>query len=473
MENELNTQKGIRTRFAPSPTGYLHIGGARTALFNWLFARHSGGVFVLRIEDTDQTRSSDELSGAILDSMEWLGMDWDEGPFYQSQRLEIYRQAAERLLAEGRAYYCECAPDVLEEKRARAISGGRNPVYDGTCREKNLKAGKNTVIRLRSSASTIRFEDIVKGPVEIENAEPDDFIIVRSDGYPTYNFAVVVDDSLMGITHVLRGDDHVNNTPRQINIYNALGFELPRFGHMPMILGEDKARLSKRHGAVAVTAYRDMGYLPEAMINYLVRLGWSHGDQEIFSREELIEYFTPDTIGRASAVFNPEKLLWLNYHYIKQSPASRLLGMMMPFWEGQGVPVQDESLALSVVEDLKSRSKTLREIAESSAFYFTEDVQYDPEAAGKYLTGEMASHLAGIAERLLALEDYSREAIDALLRGFCDDRGIKLKLISQPLRIALTGRTASPGLDQVISTLGKERVIHRIQKAVGFIRGNA
>ncbi len=473
MENELSTQKGIRTRFAPSPTGYLHIGGARTALFNWLFARHSGGVFVLRIEDTDQVRSSEELSGAILDSMKWLGMDWDEGPYYQSQRLDIYRQAAERLVAEGRAYYCECAPEALEEKRTRAISGGRNPVYDGTCRDKNLKAGKNTVVRLRTSAATIRFDDMVKGPVEIENAEPDDFIIMRSDGYPTYNFAVVMDDSLMEITHVLRGDDHVNNTPRQINIYRALGFELPRFGHMPMILGEDKARLSKRHGAVAVTAYRDMGYLPEAMINYLVRLGWSHGDQEIFSREELIEYFTPDSIGKSSAVFNPEKLLWLNYHYIKQSPASRLLGMMRPIWEELGVPVKDESLALSVVEDLKSRSKTLREIAESSAFYFSEDVRYDPEAACKYLTGEMAPHLAEIAERLLAQEDYSREAIDALLRGFCDYKGIKLKLISQPLRIALTGRTASPGLDQVISTLGKERVIRRLQKAADFIRGNA
>lgn len=469
----MNTQKGIRTRFAPSPTGYLHIGGARTALFNWLFARHSGGVFVLRIEDTDQARSREELSGAILDSMKWLGMDWDEGPYYQSQRLEIYRQAAERLIAEDRAYYCECAPEELEEKRSRAIAEGRNPVYDGTCSEKNLKAGKNTVLRLRTSPGTIRFEDMVKGPVEIERAEADDFIIVRSDGYPTYNFAVVVDDSLMEITHVLRGDDHVNNTPRQINIYEALGYGLPRFGHVPMILGEDRARLSKRHGAVSVTAYRDMGYLPEAMINYLVRLGWSHGDQEIFSREELIEYFTPDTIGKSSAVFNPEKLLWLNYHYIKQSPSRRLLELVRPAWKELNVPVKDEAMALSVIEDMKTRSKTLREIAESSAFYFIEDVQYDPEAAAKYLTAETATHLSGIAERLLSQGEYSKEAIDALLRGYCEEKGMKLKLISQPLRVALTGKTASPGLDQVICTLGRERTVRRLRKAVDFIRGNA
>jgi len=469
----LSTQKGIRTRFAPSPTGYLHIGGARTALFNWLYARHSGGAFVLRIEDTDQQRSTEESTRAILDSMEWLGMDWDEGPFYQSQRLEIYRHAAEKLLAEGRAYYCECAPEALEEKRKRAISEGRNPVYDGTCREKNLKAGKNTVLRLRTSAGSIRFEDMVKGPVEIERAEADDFIIVRSDGYPTYNFAVVVDDSLMEITHVLRGDDHVNNTPRQISIYEALGYGLPRFGHVPMILGEDRARLSKRHGAVSVTAYRDMGYLPEAMINYLVRLGWSHGDQEIFSREELIEYFTPDTIGKSSAVFNPEKLLWLNYHYIKQSPSPRLLELARPFWTELKVPVEDELMALSVIEDMKTRSKTLREIAESSAFYFMEDVQYDPEAAGKFFTAETAPHLDGIAERLLSQGEYAKEAIDALLRGYCEEKGVKLKLISQPLRIALTGKTTSPGLDQVIRTLGRERAVRRLKKAVDFIRGNA
>jgi len=469
----LSTQKGIRTRFAPSPTGYLHIGGARTALFNWLYARHSGGAFVLRIEDTDQQRSTEESTRAILDSMEWLGMDWDEGPFYQSQRLEIYRHAAEKLLAEGRAYYCECVPEALEEKRKRAISEGRNPVYDGTCREKNLKAGKNTVLRLRTSAGSIRFEDMVKGPVEIERAEADDFIIVRSDGYPTYNFAVVVDDSLMEITHVLRGDDHVNNTPRQISIYEALGYGLPRFGHVPMILGEDRARLSKRHGAVSVTAYRDMGYLPEAMINYLVRLGWSHGDQEIFSREELIEYFTPDTIGKSSAVFNPEKLLWLNYHYIKQSPSPRLLELARPFWTELKVPVEDESMALSVIEDMKTRSKTLREIAESSAFYFMEDVHYDPEAAGKFFTAETAPHLDGIAERLRSQGEYAKEAIDALLRGYCEEKGVKLKLISQPLRLALTGKTASPGLDQVICTLGRERAVRRLRKAVDFIRGNA
>jgi glutamyl-tRNA synthetase len=465
-------QKTVRTRFAPSPTGYLHIGGARTALFNWLFARHYGGTFVLRIEDTDQARSTDESTRAILDSMEWLGLDWDEGPFYQSRRRDIYRVEAERLVSRGRAYHCDCAPEELEEKRKRAISEGRNPVYDGTCREKDLKPGPGTVIRLRAPAEMIRFDDIIKGPIEFDCAEPDDLIILRSDGYPTYNFAVVVDDSLMGITHVLRGDDHVNNTPRQIGIYRALGRELPIFGHVPMILGEDRARLSKRHGAVSVTAYRDMGYLPEAMVNYLVRLGWSHGDQEIFSVKELIEYFTPDTIGKSSAVFNPEKLLWLNYHYIRESPAPRLLEMLRPLWAAFGITAYDDAMAVSVVEDLKTRSKTLQEIAETGAFYFTEEVRYDPKAAG-LLSGDVAPYIAGFAETVRTLQDWSREAIDAALRGFADGKGIKLKLIAQPLRIALTGQTASPGLDQVMCTLGRERTVRRLKRAVEYIGRNS
>ncbi|MBN1532919.1 MAG: glutamate--tRNA ligase [Spirochaetes bacterium] len=472
MDGSSDTPAAVRTRFAPSPTGYLHIGGARTALFNWLFARHFGGTFVLRIEDTDQARSTDESTRAILDSMQWLGLDWDEGPCYQSRRRDIYRAEAERLVSLGRAYYCDCPPEELEEKRKRAVSEGRNPVYDGTCREKGLGPGPGRVIRLRAPSERIRFDDIVKGPIEFAQGEPDDLIILRSDGYPTYNFAVVVDDSLMGITHVIRGDDHVNNTPRQIGIYRALDRPLPLFGHVPMILGEDRSRLSKRHGAVSVTAYRDQGYLPEAMVNYLVRLGWSHGDQEIFSIGELIEYFTADSIGKSSAVFNQEKLLWLNYHYIREAAAPRLREMLRPFWEAGGMAAEDESLALSVVEDLKTRCKTLQEIAESSSFYFKGEVRYDPEAAG-LLTAGVAEDIAGFAEALLSLGDWSRGAIDAALRGFAEGRGIKLKMIAQPLRVALTGRTASPGLDQVMYTLGRERVVHRLGRAVDYIRGNS
>ncbi len=463
-------KKKIKTRFAPSPTGYLHIGGARTALFNWLFAKHSGGIFVLRIEDTDQARSTEESYKAILDSMKWLGLDWDEGPFLQSARFDIYLQNAKRLVAESRAYYCDCMPEELEEKRKRAVSEGRNPVYDGTCRKKNLTAGKNTVIRFKSSSqNTIRLNDLIKGLIDFEKTEQDDFIILRSDGYPTYNFAAVVDDSLMGITHVIRGDDHVNNTPRQISLYDALGYNKPAFAHVPMILGEDRSRLSKRHGAVSVTSYRDMGYLPEAMINYLVRLGWSHGDQEIFSREELIEYFTLDAAGKSSAVFNPEKLLWLNYHYIKQSENEQLLERVKPFWRNLGIELKDKGLALSVIEDLKARSKTLVELSDAGYFYFVDDVQYDTEAACNFLTGNMAHYLSAIADEFSLLVEYSKEAIDGFLRNFVLKHNIKLKLISQPLRVALTGRTAAPGLDQIMHTLGKDKVIKRLKNAVKYI----
>ena len=468
----MTEERKIKTRFAPSPTGYLHIGGARTALFNWLYARHFGGTFVLRIEDTDQARSTGESIKAILDSMKWLGLDWDEGTYYQSQRLDLYRQLAVKLVKEGCAYYCECSPEMLEEKRKAAMSEGKNPVYDGTCREKNLRAAENTVIRFRSPESGITtVNDLIKGSIDFQNTEPDDFIISRIDGYPTYNFAAVADDISMGITHVIRGDDHVNNTPKQINLYKALGYEHPCFAHVPMILGEDRSRLSKRHGAVSVTAYRDMGYLPEAMINYLVRLGWSHGDQEIYSREELVKYFNLDTVGKSSAVFNPEKLLWLNYHYIKESTSKRLFDEMKPFWRNLNLRIKDEAFAMLVIDDLKSGSKTLLEIAESGNFYFNDDIQYNAEAADQHLTGNIVSYLSTIAEKLPLLEPYSKEAINAFFKSFANENGISFKLISQPLRVALTGRTASPGLDQVMYTLGRERVIHRLEKAVKYIKG--
>lgn len=460
----------IRTRFAPSPTGYLHIGGARTALFNWLYARHMGGAFVLRIEDTDQQRSTDESTRAILDAMTWLGLDWDEGPFYQAQRVENHRAMVQKLLNEGKAYYCTCSPEELEEKRKIALAEGRKPKYDGTCRDKNLPKSANSVVRFRCPeiGSTV-VNDLIKGNIVFNNEELDDLIIERQDGYPTYNFAVVIDDADMNITHVIRGDDHVNNTPKQILLYEALGYAVPQFAHVPMILGSDKARLSKRHGATSVMAYKDMGYLPEALVNYLVRLGWSHGDQEIFSKDELIELFSLDAVGKSAAVFNPDKLLWLNQHYIKNYPVERLAEEMRPFWHRMGLVTPEETFARNIVCDLKERAKTLIELAEGSLFYFGDELIYEEEAARKFLTAEAGGHLEAIMSGLPDLTDYTKAGIETFLRDLSEKRNTKLKFIAQPLRVALTGKTVSPGIDDVMVTLGKERVLQRLQQAVQFI----
>jgi len=463
--------KQVRTRFAPSPTGYLHIGGARTALFSWLYARHHQGKFVLRIEDTDQLRSTEESTRAILDAMAWLGLNWDEGPFFQAERVDIHRAMIQKLVDEDKAYYCVCTPEELEEKRKRALAEGRKPKYDGTCREKKLPPSAGAVVRFRCpQTGTTIVDDLIKGKISFNNEELDDLIIQRSDGYPTYNFAVVVDDAQMEITHVIRGDDHVNNTPRQILLYEALGYDIPQFGHVPMILGADKARLSKRHGATSVMAYKDMGYLPEALVNYLVRLGWSHGDQEIFFLDELIALFDLNNIGKSAAVFNPEKLLWLNQHYIKTYPEDRLLDVLQPFWKQLGIEVPDPDYGRSIIRDLRARAKTLIDMAEAGAFYFTDEPTFDADAARKFLTPEIAGHLEAIAEALVALQDYSKEGIEVFLRKLAEERTIKLKTIAQPLRIALTGKTVSPGLDDVMLTLGKERVLSRINRAVEYIK---
>ncbi|HPX56840.1 MAG TPA: glutamate--tRNA ligase [Syntrophales bacterium] len=464
----------IRTRFAPSPTGYLHIGGARTALFNWLYARHMGGAFVLRIEDTDQQRSTDESTRAILDAMTWLGLDWDEGPFYQAQRVENHRAMVKKLLQEGKAYYCTCSPDELEEKRKIALAEGRKPKYDGTCRDKNLPKSANSVVRFRCPeiGSTV-VNDLIKGNIVFNNEELDDLIIERQDGYPTYNFAVVIDDAEMNITHVIRGDDHVNNTPKQILLYEALGYAVPRFAHVPMILGSDKARLSKRHGATSVMAYKDMGYLPEALVNYLVRLSWSHGDQEIFGVDELIELFSLDAVGKSAAVFNPDKLLWLNQHYIKNCPLERLAEEMLPFWHRMGLATPEETFARNIVGDLRERAKTLIELAEGSLFYFGDELIYEEEAARKFLTAEAGGHLEAIMSGLPDLTDYTKAGIETFLRDLSEKRNTKLKFIAQPLRVALTGKTVSPGIDDVMVTLGKEKVLQRLQQAVQFIGGQS
>jgi len=460
--------KKIRTRFAPSPTGYLHIGGARTALFNWLYSRHHNGQFILRIEDTDQQRSTDESTKAILDAMTWLGLTWDEGPYFQAQRVDIHREMVQKLVREGKAYYCTCTPEELEEKRKQALAMGKKPKYDGTCREKHLKKSPGSVVRFCSEQTgTTVVEDLIKGPIVFNNEELDDLIIERSDGYPTYNFAVVVDDALMNITHVIRGDDHVNNTPRQILLYKALGFEVPRFAHVPMILGSDKTRLSKRHGATSVMAYKEMGYLPEALVNYLVRLGWAHGDQEIFSMEELVRYFDLDAVGKSPSVFNPDKLLWLNAHYIKEATPDRLMEEMKSIWPHGG-----DAYAKKVIADLQPRVKTLVELAQMADFYFADEIAYDEEAARKFLTPEVSAHFQAMIQGLAGVQNFNRENIEEFLKSFIQEQHIKFKVIAQPLRVALTGKTVSPGIDEVMSTLGRDRVIKRIQKAIHAIESS-
>jgi glutamyl-tRNA synthetase len=468
----MSKTKTVRTRFAPSPTGYLHIGGARTALFNWLFSRHNKGEFVLRVEDTDQLRSTDESTNAILDAMKWLGLDWDDGPYFQAERVGIHREMVQKLIDEGKAYYCVCTPEELEDKRKKALAEGRKPKYDGTCRDKKLGKKENSVVRFKTSRlGMTTVDDLIKGPVTFNNDELDDLIIERSDGYPTYNFAVVVDDADMGITHVIRGDDHLNNTPRQILLYNAMGYEIPYFAHVPMILGADKARLSKRHGATSVMAYKEMGYLPEALVNYLVRLGWSHGDQEIFTNEELINYFTLDAVGKSAAVFNPEKLLWLNQHYIKESNGETLAQEMRPFFESMDIDASDMPYLQKVVSDLKARSKTLVDMADSGAFYFRDDIDYDEKAADKFLKIEYAGHLEAVAETLPSVEEFTKEEIETFLRNIAEKRETKLKFIAQPLRVALTGKTVSPGIDEVMVTLGKDKVMKRIRRAIDYMKG--
>jgi glutamyl-tRNA synthetase len=468
------TPKNIRTRFAPSPTGFLHIGGARTALFNWLYTRRCGGTFVLRIEDTDQVRSTEESTRAILDAMTWLGLTWDEGPYYQAERVNIHREAVQRLIAEGKAYYCTCSHEELDDKRKKALAEGRKPKYDGTCRDKGLARSPGAVVRFRCPEVGVTVvHDLIKGDITFNNEELDDLILERADGYPTYNFAVVVDDAGMGITHVIRGDDHVNNTPKQILLYEALGYEVPLFGHVPMILGADKARLSKRHGATSVMAYQEMGFLPEALVNYLVRLGWSHGDQEIFSLQELIEAFSLEAVGRSAAVFNPDKLLWLNQHYIAACPQDKLTDLASPFWEKRGFDVSDRAYVAQAAENLRTRSKTLVEMADSGTFYFKEEVDYDPEAAAKFLTPEYGGHLEAVLQRLGGVADYTKDGLEAFLRALAEERGTKLKWVAQVLRVALTGRTVSPGIDEVMVILGKERVARKLQRAIDRIRAGA
>ncbi|MHB8880307.1 MAG: glutamate--tRNA ligase [Thermodesulfovibrionales bacterium] len=467
----------VRVRFAPSPTGFLHIGGARTALFNMLFARQHSGVFILRIEDTDTTRSTDEYIVAIIEGMKWLGLSWDEGPFRQTSRFDIYRAYADRLVKEGKAYYCYCSAEELEARRQEATAQGRPIMYDGRCRElQEPVPGIAPAVRFRMprDGSTV-VNDMIKGVVEFDNAQLDDLIILRSDGTPTYNLTVVVDDVDMKITHVIRGDDHLNNTPKQIQLYKALGYEIPAFAHLPMILGADKARLSKRHGATSVMAYAEMGYLPDALINYLVRLGWSYGDQEVFTRDELIRYFSFEHVGKAAAVFNPEKLLWLNSQYIINSPAERLADLVVPFLVKEDIIGKDEAvdrvwLARAVVT-LQERAKTLIELAASLRYYFHDPASYDEKAAAKFLNDKNLALLTELHESLSGLGDYSTAGIEAVFTALIEKHGIKLGAIAQPVRVALTGGTVSPGIYEVIEIIGRETTLRRLGRAIDTIRG--
>lgn len=460
----------VITRFPPSPTGYLHIGGARTALFNWLFTRHFGGKFILRIEDTDQVRSTDESIKAILDAMEWLQLEWDEGPYFQTQRLEVYREYLQKLLVSGHAYYCDCSSEELEKRRQEALAAGRKPKYDGHCRDRALVPGPNRVIRFRcpDGGQTV-LNDLIKGPIWFENAELDDLVLERSDGIPTYNFAVVVDDITMGITHVIRGDDHVNNTPRQILIYQALGVPLPQFAHVPMILGEDRARLSKRHGATSVMAYRELGYLPEALINYLVRLGWSCGDQEIFSFDELIEKFSLDNVGKSPGVFNQEKLLWLNAHYIRERSPESLVPLLKPFLTALGYPEKPAEYLARAVHTLQPRVRTLIELAEAMKFYMVDEVTFDPAAAKKYLTPAIKDAFLKLSSAIGRLDVFDERNLERIFQDLVEEIGLKLGKIAQPVRVALTGVTVSPGLFEIIDVLGKETVLRRIGRALEYI----
>jgi len=472
----------IRVRFAPSPTGPLHIGSVRTALFNWLYARHHKGTFILRIEDTDRSRSTEEYIDAIINSMKWLGLDWDEGPFRQTERIEIYRNYIDRLLEAGNAYYCYCTPEELEQRRKEALAKGLPPRYDGRCRNiergQGVKGsrgqGKNVAVRFRmpQGGQTV-VDDLIRGKVIFENSQLDDFIIMRSDGTPTYNFVVVIDDIEMGITHVIRGDDHLNNTPKQIHIYKALNHKPPYFAHLPMILGPDKSRLSKRHGAMSVDAYKEMGYLSDALINYLARLGWSYGDQEVFSRDELIEKFSLENVGSSAAVFNPEKLLWVNSQHINNKDPGELVDLVIPFLIKKGIvkegKIPDKRWLSKAISTLKERSRTLIELANSLNYYIAEDIEIDPKAAAKFLNKESFVYLTELKDAVESLENFTASEIEKIFMDIIKRHNIKLSNLAQPTRVAITGTTVSPGIFEVLEIVGKEKTIRRLKKALEFI----
>lgn len=461
----------IRTRFAPSPTGYLHVGGARTALYSWLYARKHGGKFILRIEDTDLERSTAESVNAILEGMTWLGLEYDEGPFYQTDRFARYDEVIEKLLAEGKAYRCSCSKARLDALREEQMARKEKPRYDGHCRNRDVSPDAPHVIRFRNpQEGDVIIEDLIRGRIIVSNRELDDLIIRRTDGSPTYNLTVVVDDWDMGITHVIRGDDHINNTPRQINILKALGAPIPKYAHVPMILGEDGSRLSKRHGATSVMEYRNLGYLPEALLNYLVRLGWSHGDQEIFSIDEMIEHFELENVNRAPSTFNPEKLLWLNQQYIMKDDPARIAHLLSPHMGERDVDPAEGPDLVEVARLLQERASTLVEMADQALFFYRDFEDYDPKAAKAHLRPAAREALEALRAALAALDDWTPAAIQRTIEQVADRLGVKLGKVGMPLRVAVSGRGASPSNDQTLALLGREKTLQRIDRALDFIR---
>ncbi|NOJ00921.1 glutamate--tRNA ligase [Vibrio kanaloae] len=466
----------VKTRFAPSPTGYLHVGGARTALYSWLFAKNQGGEFVLRIEDTDLERNSQEAVDAILEGMQWMGMEWDEGPYYQSKRFDRYNEMVDKLLAEDKAFKCYASKETLDEIRAEQEENKEMARYDANhpkivAANEAAKEGDACVIRFRNpKEGSVVFDDQIRGRIEIANSQLDDLIIRRTDGAPTYNFVVVVDDWDMGITHVVRGEDHINNTPRQINIYEALGAPVPTFAHCAMILGDDGAKLSKRHGAVSVMQYRDEGYLPNALNNYLVRLGWSHGDQEIFSQEEMIEFFSLKAISKSASAFNTDKLLWLNNHYIKTSEPEYVAKYLQWHLDAQKIDTTSGPAITEVIKLVGERCNTLIELAEQSRYFYEDFSEFEAGAAKKHLRGVAKGPLELALAKAEALEDFTTANIkDGVIAAVCEELEIGMGKIGMPLRVAVTGGGQSPSVDAVMELVGKERVIARIKMALEFI----
>ncbi|MDH4228486.1 MAG: glutamate--tRNA ligase [Nitrospirota bacterium] len=469
----------VRVRFAPSPTGFLHVGGVRTALFNWLFARHHKGVFILRIEDTDRERSTPEAIELILDGMRWLGLDWDEGPFYQTERLDLYRAGVEKLLATGHAYRCYCTQEELEARREQAMTEKRPPMYNRACRPRAGQVQRD----MGDHPHTIRFaapttgqtvvDDLIRGRIVFENSQLDDLIIARSDGTPTYNFCVVMDDAEMGITHVIRGDDHLNNTPRQAVMYAALGHELPRFAHLPMILGPDKKKLSKRDGAASVTDYRDEGLLPSAMINYLARLGWSHGDQEVFTVDELIEKFGLDAVGKSAAVFDREKLYWINGQHMKAADALPVMATAEARLAGGGIAIDagiTDAWRRHLYGACVERCRTVAELAAMIAPFYTESVEIDAEGTAKAFKGEPDLVLEQVADKLATLEPFNAASVEAAFADLLASTGLGLGKLASPVRAAVTGRAVSPGIYDVLALVGRERALRRIADAREWLK---
>lgn len=465
------TQHLIRTRFAPSPTGELHIGGARTALFCWLYSKANGGNFILRIEDTDLKRSTQPSIDAILDSMDWLQLDYNEGPFYQTQRMARYRDVIAKLLKDGHAYRCNCTPERLDDMRDKQRAAGEKPRYDGCCREQYVCETEKHVIRFKNPTDgAVTFDDVIRGPITVANSELDDLIIARSDGSPTYNLTVVVDDWDMKVTHVLRGDDHINNTPRQINLLKALGAELPFYGHLPMILGSDGKRLSKRHGATSVMAYCNQGILPSALINYLARLGWSHGDQEIFTVEELITAFDLKNINHSPAAFDPEKLLWVNQQHMQTMSAEQLLPHLQLFLNRNQTDITDQPPVAAVIEQLVPRSKTLVELADQMHNFYHDPKSYAEKAERKELTTNSQPVLEHMLQVLSQLESWNTETISAAIKDAIQSLGVKMNKIAQPLRTALTGDTDSPSINVTVYLIGQKACCRRIETAIEHIQ---